>query len=77
MLKKIMNIINITADIIIVMGIFIITIMLLTKYVVDNRFDDDNFYALITAVIAMKLLDRLENNVKKIGKEGDSKKRES
>ena len=77
MLKKIMNIINITADIIIVMGIFIITIMLLTKYVVDNRFDDDNFYALIAAVIAMKLLDRLENNVKKIGKEGEIKKRGS
>ena len=77
MLKKIMNIVNITADIIIVMGIFIIAILLMTKYIVDNRFDDDNFYALITAVIAMKLLDRLENNVKKIGKEKETKEKES
>ena len=77
MLKKIMNIVNITADIIIVMGIFIITILLMTKYIVDNRFDDDNFYALITAVIAMKLIDRLENNVKKIGKEKETKEKES
>lgn len=76
MMKKIINIVNVIADIMVTMAIIVLGIMLLTIYVVDNDFDDDNFYALIGAIATLKLFDRLENNVKKIGK-GINKKEES
>lgn len=75
MMKKIINIVNVIADIMATMAIIVLGIMLLTIYVVDNDFDDDNFYALIGAIATLKLFDRLENNVKKIGK-GINKKEE-
>lgn len=75
MMKKIINIVNVIADIIVTMAIIVLGIMLLTMYVVDNDFDDDNFYALIAAIVTLKLFDRLESNVKKIGN-GVNKKEE-
>lgn len=75
MLERIIRIVNTIADTIIVIGIIVIGILLLTGYVINNTFDDDNFYAFITAVVTFKLLDKLGTNAKKIGKETTSKKR--
>lgn len=74
MLEKMIKITNIIVDTIIAIGIIVIGLLLLTEYVMNNDFDDDNFYAFITAIITWKLFDKLENNAKKIGKEIKTKK---
>ena len=43
MMKKIINIVNVIADIIVTMAIIVLGIMLLTMYIVDNDFDDIPF----------------------------------
>lgn len=75
MLERIIRIVNTVANTIIVIGIIVIGILLLTGYVINNCFDDDNFYAFITAIVTFKLLDKLGTNTKKIGKAMTSKKR--
>lgn len=74
MLEKMIKITNVIVDTIIVIGIIVLGMLLLTGYVMNNDFDDDNFYAFITAIITLKLFDKLENNAKKIGKEIKAKK---
>lgn len=68
MMKKIIKITEIIVDVFVTFLIIGLGICLLIAFLVNGRYDDDNFYAFITIIVVLKLFDRIENNHNKIEK---------